>query len=178
VETTIDDPHAAARISRALGGSFDGRPVVFACIGTDRSTGDAFGPLVGERLSGLGAEVIGTLEQPLHALNLSYRLSEVPLRDPQPLIVAVDAALGPKERVGCIAVRERGIVPGRAIGKELGTVGDVSITATVNVASDRDCERVLQSTRLFFVAGVARIVATACRYALEDERPRPAPAAA
>ncbi len=170
METSIDDPYAAARISRALGTEIGNRPVVFACIGTDRSTGDAFGPLVGDRLRALGADVVGTLEKPLHALNLKHRLQELPQRRPHPLVVAVDAALGPRERVGTISIRQGGIDPGRAIGKRLDSVGEVSITATVNIATDGDRERILQSTRLFFVASVAQIVATGCDYALEDRR--------
>jgi len=170
VETSIDDPYAPARIARALGAAIGNRPVVFACIGTDRSTGDAFGPLVGDRLRAIGADVIGTLEEPLHALNLTHRLRQVGARTPNPLVVAVDAALGPKERVGTICIHAGGINPGRAIGKRLDSVGEVSITATVNVATGGDRERTLQSTRLFFVARVAQIVATGCDYALEDRR--------
>jgi putative sporulation protein YyaC len=169
VETPFDDPYAAARISRALDAAIDDRPVVFACIGTDRSTGDAFGPLVGDRLRAGGADVVGTLEEPLHALNLTHRLQQLAARASDPLVVAVDAALGPRERVGTICVHPRGISPGRAMGKQLDEVGEISITATVNVAGG-DRERVLQSTRLFFVARVAEIVAAGCGYALEGRR--------
>ena len=46
------------------------RQMVFLCIGTDRSTGDSLGPLIGSRLEaeGIGdVVVIGTLEHPVHA---------------------------------------------------------------------------------------------------------------
>ena len=43
------------------------------CIGTDRSTGDSLGPLIGYKLREKGmknARVLGTLEEPVHAMNL------------------------------------------------------------------------------------------------------------
>src|SRR5207302_1572737 len=103
--TTIppDHPAPADALSRALTAALTrlghdvGRPVAVACLGTDRSTGDALGPLAGEGLLRLGADpalVIGTLENPLHALNLEARLGPLYARRPRPLIVAIDAALG------------------------------------------------------------------------------------
>ena len=47
--------------------------VIFLCIGTDRSTGDSLGPLVGHKLRKYRlkkAAVIGTLDKPVHAMNL------------------------------------------------------------------------------------------------------------
>ena len=91
------DPTALTTLSSALEralamhGAHE-REVVFACIGTDRSTGDALGPLVGQRLRRLGCtaeNVIGTLEEPLHALNLAERLGPLAEADPRPLVVAV-----------------------------------------------------------------------------------------
>ena len=169
-ETSIDDPLATLCVSRAIGAMLDERGVVFACIGTDRSTGDALGPLVGDRLRMLGAEVIGTLERPLHALNLSERLGGLGVGADRPLVVAIDAALGPRDRVGAITIRGGGIDPGCAMGKRLPAVGDISITATVNVATATNRERVLQSTRLFFVARVAEVIATGCDDALSEHR--------
>ena len=45
--------------------------ILFLCIGTDRSTGDSLGPLVGHSLSRFTlphARVYGTLDRPVHAL--------------------------------------------------------------------------------------------------------------
>jgi hypothetical protein len=64
-----DDPAAVAALSMALEEELGAlgaasRPVTFACIGSDRSTGDALGPLVGQRLERLGHPregIIGTL---------------------------------------------------------------------------------------------------------------------
>ncbi|MDX6646239.1 MAG: hypothetical protein QOK40_1966, partial [Miltoncostaeaceae bacterium] len=125
--TTIpsDHPAPADALARALAAALgrlgaEGRPVAVACVGTDRSTGDALGPLVGEGLLRLGvdpARVIGTLERPLHALNLEARLGRMGAGHPRPLIVAVDAALGPAETVGAIALRLGGLRPGQGLGR-------------------------------------------------------------
>ncbi|NSJ87437.1 DUF1256 domain-containing protein [Blautia hansenii] len=49
--------------------------LVILCIGSDRITGDSLGPLVGHSLSRFSlphARVYGTLDRPVHALNLSH----------------------------------------------------------------------------------------------------------
>lgn len=51
-------------------------PIILVCIGTDRSTGDALGPLVGTKLEQVGItnfQVFGTLDEPVHALNLEEK---------------------------------------------------------------------------------------------------------
>src|SRR4051794_9429675 len=56
------------------------RPIVFVCIGTDRSTGDSLGPLVGSFLEEKDISsfhVYGTLDEPIHAVNLNDRLREI-----------------------------------------------------------------------------------------------------
>ena len=54
------------------------RPIIFVCIGTDRSTGDSLGPLVGYKLKYLSKNniyIYGTLENPIHAKNMVDSLS-------------------------------------------------------------------------------------------------------
>ena len=171
-----DDPLAVVTLSSALEAAVadmhaSDRPVVFTCIGTDRSTGDALGPLVGQRLRRLGCPaeaVIGTLEEPLHALNL--RECTAPLADmaPRPFVVAVDAALGSMSQVGTITVRGGGLRPGQGVGKDLPAVGDMSITATVNVSAGGLDAQILQSTRLFMVQELAETIGTACWWAIRS----------
>ena len=51
----------------------ENRPIVFICIGSDRSTGDALGPLIGEKIKFLSKNnifIYGTLEETVHAGNL------------------------------------------------------------------------------------------------------------
>lgn len=182
IDTTLTihgtDPTALTRLSTTLEAALSAcgagsRDVVFACIGTDRSTGDALGPLVGQKLLRLGCSretILGTLEHPLHALNMAERLGEVAERDPQPLVVAIDAALGASANVGLIAVRSGGLRPGQGVGKDLPEVGELAVTATVNIAAGALDAQVLQSTRLYVVQSLAETIGTACWWALRTVR--------
>lgn len=168
-----EDPGALATLSLAVERGLEGlgahrREVVFACIGTDRSTGDALGPLVGQRLLRLGFgqnAVIGTLEEPLHALNLRERLLPLLTRPAPPLVVAVDAALGPSSGVGTVHLRTGGLQPGQGVGKDLPQVGELAITATVNVQAGAMDVQILQSTRLYIVQELAEMIGVACWWA-------------
>src|SRR5690606_29960938 len=56
------------------------KSIVFVCIGTDRSTGDSLGPLVGTHLMKhhySGLHVFGTLDDPVHAMNLNDTISNI-----------------------------------------------------------------------------------------------------
>lgn len=171
-------PGALAQLSVALEEALAAlgaaaRPVLFACIGSDRSTGDALGPLVGQKLMRLGGDegaVIGTLEHPLHALNLAERVLPRLGASPRPLVVAVDAALGPMATIGSVRLARGGLRPGQGVGKDLPEVGDLSLTATVNVRAGALDAQVLQSTRLFLVQGLAETIGTACWWALRGLR--------
>ena len=177
-EVRLNDPAGLATLSSAiehelevLGGAR--RRIAFACIGTDRSTGDALGPLVGQRLLKLGFDrdaVIGTLEDPLHALNLEERLLPLAGAGGGPLIVAVDAALGPMANVGAVNLRRGGLLPGQGVGKTLPRIGDLAVTATVNVQAGALDVQVLQSTRLFLVQQLAELIGVACWWAHRNVR--------
>ncbi len=178
-EVRIDDPAGLATLSSALEREMgllgaSARPVAFACIGTDRSTGDALGPLVGQRLLKLGydpAGVVGTLEDPLHALNLEERLLPMmDVRGPRPLIVAIDAALGSIGNVGTVSVRRGGLLPGQGVGKTLPRIGELAVTATVNVQAGALDVQVLQSTRLYLVQQLAELIGVSCWWAHRNLR--------
>jgi putative sporulation protein YyaC len=172
------DPTALTQLSMRLESALAARgagerEVVFACIGTDRSTGDALGPLVGQKLLRLGCDretILGTLEHPLHALNMGERLGALGERTPRPLIVAIDAALGAAANVGLIALRPGGLRPGQGVGKDLPEVGEVALTATVNISAGALDAQVLQSTRLYVVQNLAETIGTACWWALRSVR--------
>jgi len=137
------------------------REIVLLCIGTDRSTGDSLGPLVGTRLVRLNiprAFVYGTLESPVHAANLVRTLADISSRHGDPFIVALDACLGRSERVGYINVRPGQIHPGSAVKKDLPPVGDLHISGVVNVAGFLE-HLVLQNTRLYLVHQMAEVIA-------------------
>ncbi|MEF3313189.1 spore protease YyaC [Paenibacillus sp. GYB004] len=134
--------------------------LVFVCIGTDRSTGDALGPLVGTMLSEMGyRHVIGTLESPCDASNLLRRLGEIP---PNKVTIAVDACLGLPASIGYFQVANQPIYPGKSVGKTLPPVGSYSIAAIVNTAGPKQYWK-LQSTSLYRVISMAKEIAAAVR---------------
>ena len=49
------------------------KDIIVICIGTDRATGDALGPLVGDYILAHNTtyQVAGTLQYPVHALNIN-----------------------------------------------------------------------------------------------------------
>lgn len=62
--------------------------VVFVCVGTDRSTGDCLGPLVGDMLQAKGIpNVYGTIDQPVHAMNIAEVLDVVARNHPEACVI-------------------------------------------------------------------------------------------
>ncbi|MCZ2259042.1 spore protease YyaC [Sporosarcina sp. G11-34] len=146
---------------------FNSSNLIFFCIGTDRSTGDSFGPLTGSRLLELQTfpyTVIGTLESPLHALNLQQQIDETTELNPAAYIIAIDACLGKSSSIGQLLFHEGPIQPGKAVGKKLPSVGNVSIKGIVNIAGFME-HAVLQSTRLHLPFEMSRTLALALQLA-------------
>ena len=153
-------------ISRALGKGC--RSVVFVCIGTDRSTGDSLGPLVGYKIANLkhkGVFVYGDLENPVHAKNLEEIMKRVASDCEEPFIIAIDACLGRMDHVGFIGIGEGSIKPGSGVNKELAPVGDMFVTGIVNFGGFMDF-LVLQNTRLHIVMKIADLVSAGIRYVM------------
>lgn len=163
----IEDPTAAASFSIELAGRLKNqingraRPLILLCIGTDRSTGDCLGPLVGSKLLSSGQkllQVYGTLERPVHAKNLDQVLQEIQQTYHDPFIIAIDACLGNLENVGCITIGDGSLQPGAGVNKNLPPVGHLHITGTVNVGGFMEY-LVLQNTRLNLVMRMADFIA-------------------
>ncbi len=137
--------------------------VVILCIGTDRSTGDALGPLVGTKLKSYYPQylhVYGTLEEPVHAINLAEKIDYIQRAHHNPFIVAIDACLGQFSNVGSINVADGPLKPGAGVKKELPSVGTFHITGIVNVGGFMEYF-VLQNTRLHVVMRMADVIAAA-----------------
>ncbi len=130
-------------------------PVVPLCIGTDRVTGDAFGPLVGTFLKGFGLDPLGTLDHPVHAGNLRDSMLNL---ERGSFVLAVDACLGNLNSVGQLNFYRGPITPGAGVGKKLEKVGDLGITMTVNVGGFMET-MVLANTRLSVVFAGAQATA-------------------
>ena len=154
-----DERNAYLRLSDTLMQYLPPKPIniTLLCIGTDRVTGDAFGPLVGTFLTGFGLKPMGTLADPVHAGNLaSYQEKFAPGQ----FVVAVDACLGSLRSVGQLNLYDGPITPGAGVGKTLEPVGRVGITMNVNVGGFME-NQVLANTRLSLVFSGAQITALA-----------------
>ncbi len=145
-------------------------PKVLLCIGTDRSTGDCLGPLVGSKILSLQQNffaVYGTLESPVHASNLKDIIDEIHKNHDNPFIIAVDACLGRIENVGCINLGDGSLQPGAGVNKSLPPVGQVHITGIVNVGGFMEY-MVLQNTRLNIVMRLAEVIVSGLSKAVSE----------
>lgn len=137
-------------------------PIVFICIGTDRSTGDSLGPLVGslvtERTLPENFYVFGTLDEPIHAINLTEKLDMIESRFNNPFIIGIDACLGHSKNVGTIHIKNGSLKPGAGVNKTLPAVGDIHMTGIVNISGFMEYF-VLQNTRLHLVMNLAKTMA-------------------
>ncbi len=134
---------------------------IILCIGTDRSTGDALGPLTGTYLHQHGLKhlhVYGTLHEPVHALNLVETLDQIYEKHHNPYIIGVDACLGKKQTVGTILTGIGSLKPGAALKKDLPAVGHMHMIGIVNVGGFMEYA-VLQHTRLSLVYDIAASMA-------------------
>lgn len=139
-----------------------GRSVVFLCIGTDRSTGDCLGPLVGEKLKFLtrtNISLYGNLEKPVHAKNLNDVIQEINSSFDDPFIVAIDACLGSIQNVGKVVIQDKPVSPGSAVNKCLPQIGNISITGIVNLSGNMEF-MILQNTRLYTVMLLAEVISS------------------
>lgn len=131
--------------------------IVFLCIGTDRITGDCLGPYIGQKLSHLEFPrffVYGTLDNPVHALNLGETICTINQSHPNALVIAIDASLGQKKHLGYVTIGNGSLYPGAGVQKELPPVGDIHITGIVNIAGILE-QFTLQTTRLSTVIALA-----------------------
>jgi putative sporulation protein YyaC len=137
------------------------QPIVVVCIGTDRSTGDALGPLIGTKLHNKDTFpffVYGTLDEPVHAVNLEEKLKMIETEHPGAFIIGVDACLGRLNHVGMVSINEGPVKPGAGVNKQLPSVGHMHITGIVNVSGFMEYF-VLQNTRLSIVMKMADLIA-------------------
>ena len=136
---------------------------MFICIGSDRHLLDAFGPLTGTMLKGQSPGLIlcGTLEKPLHAQNLLSGLREARQLYGNRLIVAIDASAGKEEEIGLLRIKQGGLVPGKALAKNLPTVGQLAITGVVDVSLSQGGIRKHRYPGLALVYNMAALLSSA-----------------
>lgn len=134
--------------------------MIFLCIGSDRITGDSLGPYIGYNLSGChlpGTALYGTLESPVHALNLASTLASIYREHPDPLVIAIDASLGTRRHLGYITIGNGSLYPGAGVHKQLPAAGDIFITGIVSHSGMME-HLSLQNTRLHTVISMANAI--------------------
>lgn len=132
--------------------------IIFLCIGTDRSTGDSLGPLIGYKIQNLEQEnikVFGTLDEPVHANNLGFYTRKISKEYPDWFVIAVDAAVGNENDVGTVSIHMGSIEPGAGLGKNLNRVGDISI---VGIIAPENFANYLNTIRLSKVMKLADFI--------------------
>jgi putative sporulation protein YyaC len=158
VRKRVKGPELAEFLHSIRRDGVEAHHLLFLCIGTDRSTGDALGPLVGSILEEAGyTHVLGTLQYPLDASNLLQRLEKV---KPGRKVIAIDACLGQPSSVTSYQVSNQPMEPGKSVGRVLPLVGDYSIAAIVNINGGNQYA-LLQSTPLYRVMTMAKEIAGA-----------------
>ena len=142
------------------------KEVIVVCIGTDRSTGDSLGPLVGSLLSDFSLrhlKIYGSLDNPIHAKNLEENLAMIQQNHPKATIIAIDACLGKQNSIGTIITGIGPLKPGAAVQKQLPEVGDIHISAIVNISGYMEYF-ILQNTRLSLVMQMAKQISQSIRF--------------
>ncbi|MGN0369103.1 MAG: spore protease YyaC [Butyrivibrio sp.] len=146
------------------------REFVLLCIGSDRSTGDSLGPIVGYKLEKYhlsNVTIYGTLNEPVHAANLAEKLEYINLQHKNPFVLAIDASLGTKEHIGYVTLCDGPLKPGLGVNKTLPNVGDIHITGIVNFSGMME-SLLLQTTRLSKVMQLADMIAKAVLYGITE----------
>lgn len=142
---------------------------VIVCIGTDKCIGDCLGPMVGTFLKekNFPLPVYGTIESPIHALNINKRLDEIKKLHPKSLLIGIDACLGDPDSIGEIHTRNFPIHPGKGVGKTLPDVGTASIIGIVDSSENAEFFT-SRSIRLHLIMQMAIVISSALIYAYNN----------
>lgn len=141
------------------------KEIVIMCIGSDRSTGDSLGPIVGYHLLDYDIKnvyIYGDIFNPINATNLGCSISYINEFHNNPFIIAIDACLGQAEHIGYITLAQGPLSPGTGIKNELPKVGDLHITGIVNTFGNGS--HLLHSTRLCTVVTLAKAIENSIRW--------------
>ena len=146
----------------------DNEEVIIINIGTDKCIVDAVGCIVGSILqeNNCPLEVYGTVDNPIHALNITNEINRINRRHPNAKIIAIDACLGDAVDIGDIIIRNRAVKPGKGAGKKMSPVGDLSIVGIVGISDTGELVSSM-SIRLSFVYNMAKVISNIIMHACE-----------
>jgi putative sporulation protein YyaC len=136
------DKRAAAYLTDALTKHYFKHPhpaaeIVIICIGSVKLQGDSLGPIIGSCLSKQFSKresihIYGTVDKPVHALNLLKTMNYSSKAHPNGYVIAVDGCLGQFYKIGTLQLVEAPLEPGAGIGKQLPSVGHIHLKGVVN----------------------------------------------
>lgn len=162
-----NEQNASRELSKIIINTLE-EPFIILCIGTDRCIGDCLGPLVGYNLDKLSIPypIFGTIENPIHAVNLSQKINMIKHQFPEYKVLAVDASLGNNKSVGTIQFKNGPIYPGKGVGKNLPPVGDYSLIGIVDTI-DLFNNINIHQVRLNLIMDMAEIITEAIYLAIK-----------
>jgi len=139
-------------------------------IGTPKSKGDSLAPIVGSKLLeyNLDVEIIGDLNNPVHAKNIEEKIRDnISEND---FVIAVDACLGVLNHIGYITIAQGQMSPGTGVNKQLPNIGDISIAGITNVDSGNKEINFfnLYNSDLFMIDKMAEIIAESLYNAITE----------
>lgn len=112
--------------------------VVFVGVGTMKCVLDSLGPRICSKLKNK-VSVFGTIESPLHAVNIEEKVPILMEENKNKLKIAIDSCICDEDKIGMIFIENKPVKPGAGMKKELPEVGDYSIkigvASTVNALS-------------------------------------------
>lgn len=158
IKTSYKDSLAYYKIAYFLKNYID-KNTLIVCIGTDRCIGDCLGPLVGTFLKDnvFPLPVYGTINEPIHALNIDKKILQIKKIHPDFRIIGVDACLGDNDSIGEVQARDFPIHPGKGVGKSLPNVGEASIIGIVD-SSDNNELFTNRNIRLNLIMNMAKVI--------------------
>ena len=131
---------------------------VIVCIGTNKYIADSLGPFVGSILKSRNCKypIYGTINNPIHALNLEDTIYKIKKIHDDSLILAIDAAINTdKNKQGDIIFKCHSLKPGEGLKKELPSIGDNSILGIVGSKSDFENNEIFLDTILNIATFIA-----------------------
>lgn len=95
--------------------------IIIVCIGTNRTeTIDCLGPLgsILKEDKDFTLPIYGTMINPIYALNMTQRITDIKNTHRKSIIIAIDASLSSDDKIGKITVKKGPIKPAAGINVE------------------------------------------------------------
>ena len=129
------------------------KEICYVNIGTPKLICDTLAPLFGTLIKekGVDIEVYGTLDAPLHALNLESFNSFISTKDK--FIIAIDSCVGGDNNTKSeVYARCSPIYPGKGVGKKITPIGDISIIGITLLKGDNPYNHNLSLSMVYDMA--------------------------